>query len=206
MHPEPTRPALVPRGEARVDRHAAQRARAAVASLARESEGRGVSGFIAIDTGANGALASFWPGMATPTIRHLPRDRADLVHLLRQWGDPGRWTAVVESVQPRSGRRVDDAGEAQIRMSSSTACAMCRNHERVLTALLALGIPSVEWRPQAWMRRIEGLPRGSGQAGRKARKAAIADWVRRRWPSETIPLYAADAAAMLTLCLDGKGP
>lgn len=165
--------------------------------------------FIAIDTGANGAIAVQAHG-ATPGVDvwRLPRDRADLVGVLGRLkgGSFGNIVAVVESVQPRSGRRVDDAGEAQIRMSSSTACAMCRNHERVLTALLALGIPSVEWRPQAWMRRIEGLPRGSGQAGRKARKAAIADWVRRRWPSETIPLYAADAAAMLTLCLDGKGP
>lgn len=72
---------------------------------------------------------------------------------------------------------------------SVTFARHCGNLEAIL---YTLGVPTEQVAPQKWQKCLGALPKD-----KKLRKAAIKEWVARRYPDISVTLKTADALAML---------
>lgn len=155
-----------------------------------------LSCFMAIDPGASGGIAVWFPvvedGPNTQAYK-MPKNMTGVVNLLRDLrnkrGQGYRCMALVEKV-----------GGYMPGNSGPSAAKFARHCGNIEAALYALGIAFDEVVPTKWMKAIGTVPKDKGE-----RKRFIQDRMQRRFPHLNVTLCTADALGILVYGADLHG-
>ena len=145
-----------------------------------------MSKLICIDPGASGAIVTY--DDVCMDIQKMPEGMTAICQRLKELSDKGFKQAVVERV---GGYMPGNSGPA--------AATFARHCGWLDASMFAYGIAlKANPTPQQWMKSI-GVPK---MESKQDRKKWIKEWVQKRMPVVPVPLYAADAVALMLIYKD----
>lgn len=139
---------------------------------------------IAIDPGASGGIV--YDTKDGLTLVKMPDTMGGIIETLRAAIKAGNYKCIMEKV----GTHVQGN-------NASASVKFARHNGHLEMALLALGIEQVQVAPKKWQKNYGTLPKD-----RQDRKRAIKAEMERRFPTETITLWNADALALYVYAKD----